>query len=396
VSAPPAAKQEPTTGAPRGDLAQRNNAFAVDFYAAVRAQSGNLVMSPFSISTALTMTWAGARGETAAQMAKVLHLGLDVGDDGALDDAGARIKEYGAAGNKVTLRVANRLFGQKGHPFEIPYLTRIQGAFGAPLEPLDFKTAIEPSRDHINAWVAHETRDHIKDLIPPGGIDDTARLVLTNAVYFAGDWAVAFDRKATHPAPFFTGRDEKKNVPTMHQETMLRFAATGGVKVLEMPYVNHDLAMTIVLPDAIDGLSAVEARLTPAALDAWTRAAAPVPVRLSLPRLKLAPQQSLSLRDTLSAMGMPLAFSASQADFTGISHPAASGERLSLGGIFHKAFLTLDEKGTEAAAATAVVVLDDPSAVGPVELKVDHPFLFFLRDTRTGLVLFMGRVADPS
>ena len=286
-SAPPAVAPEPAAANPRSELARRDNAFALDLFARTRAHTGNLVLSPFSISTALTMTWAGAKGETAAQMAKVLHLeGLD---KRVLEVAGALVKEYGAAGSKVTLRVANRLFGQKGYPFEPPYLAELQGAFGAPLEPLDFKAAVEPSRGHINAWVARETRDHIRDLIPSGGLDDRTRLVLTNASYFLGDWAVAFDRKASRPAPFFIGAGETRSVPTMHQETVLRFAAIDGVNVLEMPYVDRALAMTIVLPDTMDGLPAVEARLTPATLDRWIRAEQRVPAdgraaRVALPR----------------------------------------------------------------------------------------------------------------
>ncbi len=293
--AKPAAAAAPL-GTPAGAeeikaLARSSNAFALDFYAKARAQKGNLVVSPFSISTALAMTWAGAKGETAAQMKKVLHL------DGerALDVAGSLIASYGAPDQKVTVHIADRLFGEKTYAFEQPYLSRVKSAFGAPLEPLDFKNAADAARGRINGWVAKETEDRIKDLVPEGGITSMTRLVLTNAIYFLGDWAMPFAKEATAPAPFFTTKTDKKDVPTMHQTQRLRFAATDGVKIVGPPLPGRRLAMTVVLPDAIDGLDAVEARLTPAALDRWLGAATETQVAVSLPKLDIAPKTSLSI-----------------------------------------------------------------------------------------------------
>jgi serpin B len=327
-------------------------------------------------------------------MKKVLRLE----NERALDVAGALVKEYGAPDNKVTLHIVDRLFGEKTYTFEAPYLSRVQQAFGAPLEQLDFQHAAENARGTINAWVAKETQDRIKDLIPTGGVDQTTRLVLTNAIYFLGDWATPFKKEATAPAPFFTGATDKKDVPTMHQTTELRFAATDGVKIADLPYQNGALALTIVLPDAVDGLGALEARLTPEVMEKWMAAAAPAQVALSLPKLEIAPAASLDAGAALSAMGMPLAFSSAAADFTGIANPGNPGDRLHVSRVFHKGFIKVDEKGTEAAAATAVVMAPRAMIVHPkaAELKADHPFLYFLRDTRSGLVLFMGRVADPS
>jgi serpin B len=354
-------------------------------------------MSPFSISTALAMTWAGAKGETAAQMAKVLH--LDGPADRAVDIAGSLVASYGAPDSKVTVRIANRLFGEKSYAFEQPFLSRLQTAFGAPLEPLDFKTAMEPSRARINGWVAGQTQDRIKDLVPPGGVDKDTRLALVNAIYFLGDWAVPFEKNQTRDEPLFATKGEKKDVPTMHQAEHLHFAATDGVKVLELPYQNGALAMDLVLPDAVDGLDALEARLTPAVLDKWIGAAQSDKVIVSLPKFEIAPQASLSLAPTLAAMGMPRAFDRHQADFTGIANPKDPEDRLYISAVFHKGFIKVDEKGTEAAAASAVMMARAGAAAPatpPKEFKADHPFLYLLRDTRTGLVLFMGRVADPS
>jgi serpin B len=393
----PAPLSKPATADELKALAKSDNAFAVDFYAKARAAKGNLVMSPFSISSALAMTLAGAKGETAAQMTKVLH--FDGNLDRALDLTGSLVATYGAPDNKVTVRIANRLFGEKTYAFEKPYLARVQSAFGAPLEPLDFLKAGEESRQRINGWVAGETNNRIKDLVPPGGVGQDTRLALVNAIYFLGDWAMPFQKERSGLAPFFTTKTEKQDVTTMHQEEHLRFAATDGVKVLELPYQNGALAMDFVLPDAVDGLDAVEARLTPAVLDRWMGATQSNEVIVSLPRFEIAPAAPLSLGDTLSEMGMPLAFDRGRADFTGIANPPSADQRLVLSKVFHKGFVRVDEKGTEAAAATAVMAGVAGAAAPtspPKEFKADHPFLFFLRDTRSGLVLFMGRVANPA
>jgi serpin B len=398
---PPAAANVPAGAAPSPDeltaMAKGDNAFALDLYGKAYAQKGNLALSPLSIAAALTMTWAGARGETAAQMKKVLH--IEGAPDRALDVAGKLVAGYEAPGTKVTLRMANRLFGAKTYAFDPGYLDRVKAAFGAPLEPLDFAASPDAARGIINTWVAQQTQDRIKDLIPPGGVDVQTRLVLTNAIYFLGDWAHPFKKETTSPAAFFTTGTDQKDVPTMHQTASFRYASTDGVALLEMPYQGGDVAMTLVLPAAVDGLGAVEARLTPAALDAWIGALAPTNVIVSLPKIEIDPTRSLSLGDLLSALGMPLAFDAGRADFTGMTTSAAPGDRLYLSRVFHKAFVKVDEKGTEAAAATAVVMA--PRAVirqvqPPPEFKADHPFLFFLRDLRSGAILFMGRVSDPA
>ena len=380
-------------------FAKSNNAFALDLYERVRTSKGNLAFSPFSLATALAMTWGGARAETAAQMKKVLH--LEGTPEGAFSIAGKLVTSLCDPRQETVLRIANRLFGGKAYGFEPAYLDQVHNAFGAAIESLDFEHAAEDSRKHINQWVAGETQDRIKDLIPPDGIQPDTRLVITNAIYFLGDWRTPFLKEATNPADFYTQKAQTKKVLTMHQEEVFAFAATDGVKLLEMPYEGGALAMTLVLPDPIDGLEAVERRLSTKALDAWIAAMRSVRVRVSLPKFEIDPAESLALKDKLEALGMSLAFDRDKADFTGIANPPTPDDRLCIGQVFHKAFVKLDEKGTEAAAATAVIAVAATAAPQrsapppPPEFKADHPFLFLLRDTRSGAILFIGRVLDP-
>jgi serpin B len=386
------------TSAELATFARANNAFALDLYAKARAQPGNLAFSPFSIASALAMTAAGARTETAAQMRKVLHLGAG-GSDRDLDVAGSLIASYGAPEQKITIRVANRLFGDKAFTFEKPYLARVQAAFGAPLEVVDFQHASDAARLLINGWVATQTQNHIQSLIPPNGVDDTTRLVLANAIYFLGDWATPFDKRRTSNAAFFATKADQHPVPTMHATESFGYATRMGAKILDLPYENGAIALTIVLPNDADGLGALEARLTADELAGLTRSLASTRVAVSLPKFEIDPKAALSLGDLLKSLGMPLAFDREKADFSGMAIPPSPSERLYLGKVFHKAFVRVDEKGTEAAAATAVSMMRATAVMrhaDPVEFKADHPFLFLLRDTSTGLVLFMGRVGDPA
>lgn len=393
--APPAAPPAPGE---LGGLAKSSNALAFDLYAKVRAQGGNLALSPISISTALTMTWGGARGETAAQMKKVLHVEGEPGQ--AMDVAGKLLASFSNADSKVILRVANRLFGEKTYAFEQAYLDRTKAAFGAPLEELDFKHAAEPSRVHINSWVAKQTQDRIKDLIPSRAITADTRLVLTNAIYFLGNWRTPFTKEATRPEPFHATATATSDVPTMHQTASFQFAATDGVKLLEMPYEGGEVAMTFVLPDAVAGLEAVEKRLSPEVLDRWVHAMAAERVMVALPKFEINPTRSLVLRDMLEALGMPLAFDPAKADFSAMGRSSKAEDQLSISNVFHKAFVKLDEKGTEAAAATAVVMVGRGApprpSEPPAEFRADHPFLFVLRHVKSGAILFMGRVSDPA
>jgi serpin B len=372
-------------------LAAGSNAFAIDFWGKAAAKKpGNLAFSPASISIAFAMTYGGAKGDTASQMKKAMRF------EGEPAGWGTLSRSLTGQERAMKLRIANRLYGEKTYTFEQPYLDLTKNTFDAPLERLDFKTAADPSRVAINKWVEEKTEQRIKDLLPPQSLDSDTRLVLVNAIYFLADWANQFEKERTKDKPFEVDASTKKTVPTMFEKSSFGYAAQDGVKVVELPYKNQEASMFVVLPDKKDGLAEVERGLTKAKLDAWTKAVKREDVELSLPRFEIA-TPSMELAEELSALGMPDAFKRGKADFTAIANPPKPADRLFIAKVFHKAFVKVDEKGTEAAAATAVVMAKGggmPSKGTVVD--VDHPFLFFIVDKQSGLVLFMGRVVDPS
>jgi serpin B len=375
-------------------LARSSNAFGFDLYRRLRHKPGNLVMSPASIATSLFMPWGGARGDTATQMGKVLHLDGTTGQ--VLATSGLLSRSLQDSARPIVFRIANQLFVEKTYKLVPTYLEKSKDAFGAAIESLDFKNAPDPSRLRINRWVESRTERRIKDLIPPGAIVPNTRLVLVNAIYFLGDWEIPFEHGLTHPAPFHLTAVAMKNVPTMHRIDEFRIARRDGVTALEMPYKGGDLSMILVVPDQIGGLAAVEDALDAKKLDVLLSAMRREFIELALPKFEINPGASLSLGEDLKALGMPLAFDREKADFTGIADPPNPADRLALAKVFHKAFVRVDEKGTEAAAATAVmgIPLGAPGALP--QLKVDRPFLFLIRDNASGLVLFLGRVSNPS
>jgi serpin B len=386
---------------PSGDamtkLGASSNALGFDLYARTRSAPGNLAMSPASISAALAMTFGGARGETEAQMKRVLH--VDGSRDAVMSDWGKLSRALQNPARPVALRIANRLFGEKTVKFEQPFIDRTRADFAAPLEPNDFVNAFEPARAHINAWVEDQTEHRIKDLLPPAALDKLTRLVLVNAIYFLADWADPFEKSATQEATFDVSPSTSKKTPMMHQGgTQRRLAQVDGVKVLELLYRGGDTSMLVVLPDRKDGLADVEKSLTAAKLEAWRAALVLENVAVSMPRFEVSPTPSMSLGEDLKSLGMPDAFDREKADFTGIANPADRRERLKIDKVFHKAFVKVDEKGTEAAAATAVVMAKGGgmAPAAPLQFTADHPFVFAIVDNTTGLVLFLGRVADPT
>jgi serpin B len=369
-----------------------NTQFALDLYGNLRSQPGNLFFSPNSISTALAMTYAGARGETGQQMAKTLHF---TEPNDKLHDAFAALRQrLTAPGDKpgYRLTVANRLWGQQGYHFLPDFLALTRDHYGAELAQVDFAGQTEQARAMINAWVERETEDRIKDLVPSGVLTPLTRLVLTNAVYFKGDWSRPFFKPLTKEDDFHVTSDKTTRVPMMYKSDDFRFAAEGGLKALELPYSNGDLSAFLFLPDQVDGLSELETRLNDAALERWTAALQKRKVNVFLPRFKFTCQ--LSLSKVLQELGMPLAFNPSRADFSGMS----TQESLFISEVLHKAFVDVNEEGTEAAAATGIVI-SIKSAVSPHEpvvFRADHPFLFLIVDNRTKSILFMGRVVNPS
>jgi serpin B len=379
-------------------LARSSNAFAADLWSQIREAKGNLAVSPVSITLALAMTWGGAKGDTATEMKQVLH--FEGTQDEVMASAGRLLQAWNTSSDVTLLRVANRLFGSRSYTFEKPYLEKTQATFGAPLEPVDFDDNIEATRESINAWIAQQTEDRIQDLLPERSLKPgLTKLVLVNAIYFKATWAKPFSEDLTAPEPFFVTPTVKKDVPLMRRKGDYRFAERDGVKVLEILYKDGDMAMMFVLPDAVDGLEAVEQKLTSTQLDGWFSALMNETVNVMLPRFEINPETSLELGEALGAMGMGRAFNPDEADFTGMANPPNPNERLHISKVVHKAFVKLDEQGTEAAAATAVVMVARTGLARPKvpkEFRADHPFLFFLRENSSGMILFMGRVSEPA
>jgi len=407
TTAPPPATQTPAppppkAGGPSKDAVQASNCFGFDLYQKLRVSEGNLAFSPASISLALSMTYGGAKGETATEMANVMHLPADAeavhGGWATVLSAWAKAPSSPDGGApQYEIAVANRLFGEKGYTFEKPFLTLNQERYGAPLELLDFATAHEKQRLHINSWVKEQTRERIVDLIPPRGITADTRLVLTNALYFKAAWRSPFTKDATAEDTFTTAKGQKVKVPMMHQTEYASYGETDEVQLLELGYVGGRFATLFVLPKEGKKLGDIEAKLGDEQLKSWLGAVKGERVSIALPRFKLEPETSMSLGDTLQSMGMKLAFQRGAADFTGMTNPPNPADRLYISKVFHKAFVAMDEAGTEAAAATAVVMARVGAAYQePKKFKADRPFLFLLRDKQAGLVMFVGRVDDPS
>lgn len=391
--APPVAAA-PLTALPSA-FVQSNDAFAGDLYAQLAKKPGNLFVSPASISTALAMTYAGANGATASEMAKTMHFDLASKDlHDSFRSLLARLDSVG--GKNPELRVANRLFGQKGMTWEAPFVDVTKKDYAADLGIVDYIGANEAARLTINGWVLGKTNGKIEDLLPVGSIDELTRLVLTNAIYFKGNWASQFKKSDTKDEPFVLAAAKTKNVPTMHQTLEARYGETSDAQVLSLPYASadpdHAMSMVIILPKKSDGLAALEKDFTGKKLETYASALGHAEVTVSLPKFKMT--YGAELGETLLKMGMPLAFDESAADFSKMTKMA----HLHISRVIHKAFVDVNEEGTEAAAATAVVMTDESAAVPPPPktFKADHPFAFMIRDDESGSILFMGRVADPT
>ncbi len=373
-----------------GGLVADNTAFAIDLYHQLRDAEGNLFFSPYSISTALAMTYAGARGETETQMAQALH--FDLGQEAlhpAFAALGQRFQAVQAAGD-VQFSVANALWPHIDYPFLPTFLELVAANYGVALTALDYVTDPEGARQQINAWAETQTQGKIKDLIPPRIIDELTRLVLTNAIYFKGNWANQFDPARTKDAPFTVQSGQRVTVRLMAQKLTCGYGEAAGVQVLELPYVGNDLSMVILLPSVVDGLASLEAQLTPAALTQWTGRLREIEVQVFLPRFKV--EAAFRLDEALQALGMIDAFDLLRANFAAMDGIAM----LFISAVLHKAFVEVNEEGTEAAAATAVVMgLRSMPPPTPV-FRADHPFLFLIRENSTGSVLFLGRVMDPT
>ncbi|MFO8006285.1 MAG: serpin family protein [Candidatus Brocadiia bacterium] len=374
---------------PREAAARAMNEFAVDLYGAIAQREGNLFLSPYSIHTALAMTSVGARGRTAEQMRSVLHLppqGFVVHQA-----TGGLMRQVERPGQreKTVLKIANALWGQQGEPFRERFLDRLRRWYRAPLQEVDFVAETEQAREAINQWAHDRTEGKIEDLVPRGALSAMTRLVLANAIYFKGLWQSPFEEDDTRERPFHLSEGEQVSVPTMYQKGRFAIAEGDGYRALELPYKGEELAMVILLPDARDGLTAVESGLDSEELSGTLGRFRQREVRVFLPRFRI--ESAFGLKSVLTSLGMEDAFVPEQADLSGIN-----GRRnLFVSAVLHKAFVEVDEEGTEAAAATAVVVGVTSVAPQPPVFRADHPFLFLIRHRPTGLVLFAGRMADP-
>ena len=382
------------SGADLATLVEGNSAFAFNLYQALREGDGNLFYSPYSISLALAMTYAGAQGETAQQMADTLQFVLPQDRlHPAFNDLDLELSRRGEGaegkdGEGFRLNIVNAIWGQKDYEFLSEFLDLLAENYGAGLRVLDFVSAPEESRITINNWVSDQTEGRIEDLIPQGLINALTRLVLTNAIYFNAAWQYPFEEDMTEDGPFYLLDGGEVTVPMMRQTELFGYAEGDGYQAVELPYDGGELSMIILLPQT-GQFETFEDSLDAQQVDEIIGRLEHRQVTLAMPRFEF--ESSFGLREALVAMGMPVAFSG-DADFSGMT-----GNRdLFIAEVIHKAFVSVDEAGTEAAAATAVVM---PTSMPPdeiIEVTVNRPFVFLIHDIETGAILFIGRVVNPS
>ena len=376
------------------ELAAANTAFTVDLYSAL-PEEGNLFFSPLSIYMALAMTSAGARGDTLAQMEEAIHFPfsqeqLHPAFHALMSALENRQYLPNDRGEGFTLNLVNSIWAQKGYAFLADFLDVLEGSYDTGVQFADFAADPDAVRDAINMWVEEATHDRIVDLIPQGAITKETLLALVNAIYFNAPWAFPFDEQDTELGPFTLLDGTEVEVPLMHETELLGYAEGDQYQAVELDYNGNDLSMVVILPSS-GAFEAVNSRLSPAFISQLIGDLSRENVILTLPKFTV--EWSDVLNDTLAGLGMPDAFNSSVADFSGID-----GRRVfSIGAVIHKAFVSVDEAGTEAAAATAVIMVGSAPGYQPTyyEVNVDRPFLFFIRDKETQAILFFGRVVHP-
>ena len=402
-------------GATGFDLAANaTNKLAVDLHRQLATGNENLCVSPYSIESALAMAFAGADGETRTEMARVLHF---PNDSNAVPASFAALqhsleemtrktaeiaeesKRFGGPSEPITFSIANRLFAQKGYDFRHAFLALVKQNFGAAFEPLDFVHDSSGATRHINKWVADQTHDRIRDLIPAGSLNEMTRLVLTNAIYLKAPWADPFSDASTGPEPFHVRGGEPVNVPMMRKRSEnFGYAKHDGFTAVSLPYSGADLQFLVLLPDDVNGLPALESKLTAEMLAECAKLERR-DVDLHLPKFKIEPP-TIALAEKLQVLGMKNAFDIPRgsANFDGMA-PRKPNDYLYISQVFHKTFIAVDEKGTEAAAATAVAMVATSALrqqpPPPIEVKVDRPFVYAIHHVPSGVCLFLGRVTDP-
>jgi len=375
-------------------LVSGNNAFAFDLYQVLKQTGGNLFYSPYSISEALAMTYAGARGETEEDMAQALNFTLSQDRlHPAFNSLDLQLKQRGQGaqgtdGTGFRLDVANAIWGQKDYQFLAQYLDVLAQNYGAGLRIVDFINQVEQSRVTINQWVSDQTQGKIKDLIPPGAINDLTRLVLTNAIYFNAAWKYPFNDEATSNGLFYLPDGSSVTIPMMKQTESFKYAEGADYQAVELLYSGEELSMVILLPQA-GGFEAFENSLDAELVTTIIGQLETKEVSLTMPKFEY--ESSFSLKQALSMLGMGVAFTP-EADFSGMD----GNHDLLIQDVLHKAFVSVDEAGTEAAAATAVIVGLTSIPAQPTQFTIDRPFLFLIRDISTGSIVFVGRVLNPA
>lgn len=368
-------------------VVEGNSAFALDLYAKLGKKQGNLFFSPYSISTALGMVYGGARGNTEKQMAEVLHFTLA---QKQFHPAFARLEARLNADQKsedIDLNIANALWIQKDYSILKNFLDLLKTNYQAGPRPVDFIRAPEDARKKINAWVEEATKAKIKDLIKAGVLGPMIRLVLVNAIYFKGNWSSRFEKRLTQAAPFRMESGKTVSVPMMTKTFRFAYGESDNLQLLELAYGKGDFSMIVLLPKRDEGLDELEKKMSVKNLKIWLNTLKEREVAVFLPRFKLTSE--FGLGKTLAAMGMPNAFRS--ADFSGID----GTKKLEISAILHKAFIDVNEEGTEAAAATSVMVGITSVRPSPPVFRADHPFVFLIRENRSGSILFLGRIVNP-
>ncbi len=361
-----------------------NNQFALEMYSGYKFGKDNVFYSPYSISSALAMTYEGARGSTAEEMQKVFHF-----PENLKEPFYAVYSELNAKDKPYMLRTANALWAQKDYKFLPEYFQLIESYYGGKVTNLDFKTETEKSRETINDWIEAQTNDKIKDIIAPGDISPLTRLVLTNAIYFKGKWESQFKKENTFDNDFTLDSEENVTVPMMHQTDLFRYGESDKLQILEMPYEGNNISMIIFLPKNNE-LGYLEATLNIDNINEARDKMIKEEVRISIPKFKFETRYLLA--ETLAKMGMPTAFNPYEANFSGMD----GTNNLYIDKVIHQAYVAVDEEGTEAAAATVVTM--ELTSIGPQETKIfnaDHPFMFIIQDVKTGNILFLGKVMNP-
>lgn len=369
-------------------VVEANNLFSIDLYDKYKSEDGNLFFSPYSISSALSMTYEGAKGQTAEEMQAVLH--LPDGKNKIRSDFVSIYNELNKADKNYKLTTANALWAQEDYPFVNEYFNVVDEYYDGKVTNLDFKTDTENSRVTINNWVEDKTNDKIKDLIPAGMLSPATRLVLTNAIYFKANWSSQFDAKDTWDGKFKLGSGESVDARMMYQTSNYNYGETSDLQILEMDYLGNDLSMLIILPKE-NNMAQIENTFSVEKLEDWKDYMQTEKVRVTLPKFKF--ETKYFMAEDLKEMGMPTALYP-DADFTGMSPT----DELFISQVIHQTFIEVAEYGTEAAAATAVIMGAGaaPEQEQPKIFRADHPFIFIIQQKDSGNILFMGRMSDPT